>query len=83
MTIIGHSYSLVKSSTKCAPALAAGGGDLTSRVGESGNDEVTELARSFNKFVATVQTIIIDTAKTTDSLKTNGENIVQLRDEMK
>ncbi|MCG3723138.1 methyl-accepting chemotaxis protein [Vibrio cincinnatiensis] len=62
--------------------IAAGGGDLTSRVGESGNDEVTELARSFNKFVATVQTIIIDTAKTTDSLKTNGENIVQLRDEM-
>ena len=28
MTIIGHSYSLVKSSTKCAPALVGGGDRL-------------------------------------------------------
>ena len=62
--------------------IAAGGGDLTSRVQEKGDDEVTELASAFNQFVATVQSIIVDTAKTTQQLTDNGHAIAKLRDEM-
>lgn len=62
--------------------IAAGGGDLTSRVEEKGDDEVTELASAFNQFVATVQSIIVDTAKTTQHLTGNGHAIANLRDEM-
>ncbi|MGL5472638.1 MAG: methyl-accepting chemotaxis protein [Shewanella sp.] len=62
--------------------IAAGGGDLTSRVAEQGNDEITELAAAFNQFVATVQSIIVDTANTTQHLTHNGHAIAQLRDKM-
>ena len=62
--------------------IAAGGGDLTSRVKAKGDDEVAELANAFNKFVKTVQSIIVDTAQTTAELSTNGQEISRLRDEM-
>ena len=72
----------IKQMSESMNDIAAGGGDLTSRVVEQGNDEVTELASAFNKFVATVQSIIVDTAKTTEQLTRNGHAIAQLRDEM-
>ncbi|WP_282066664.1 methyl-accepting chemotaxis protein [Vibrio rotiferianus] len=72
----------IKKMSESMNDIAAGGGDLTSRVVEQGNDEVTELASAFNKFVATVQSIIVDTAKTTEQLTRNGHAIAQLRDEM-
>jgi methyl-accepting chemotaxis protein len=37
------------------------------------------LAKAFNRFVETVQEIVIDTARTTDSLKQNGSAITSVR----
>ncbi|NLS12923.1 methyl-accepting chemotaxis protein [Vibrio sp. SM6] len=62
--------------------IAAGGGDLTSRVTAQGDDEIAGLAKAFNQFVETVQEIIVDTAQTTEKLNTNGLKISDLRDEM-
>ncbi|MEZ8611131.1 methyl-accepting chemotaxis protein [Vibrio sp. 10N.222.51.C8] len=62
--------------------IASGGGDLTSRVAEVGNDEVTSLAKAFNQFVATIQSIILETSNTTKLLDKSGHGISQLRDEM-
>jgi methyl-accepting chemotaxis protein len=40
--------------------ISDGDGDLTRRLDESGNDELAELARSFNRFVGKVQSILFE-----------------------
>lgn len=62
--------------------IASGGGNLTSRVAEVGNDEVTSLAKAFNQFVATIQSIILETSNTMKLLDKSGHHIARLRDEM-
>ncbi len=42
--------------------IAQGEGDLTRRLPETGNDEVTELSRRFNQFVNSLQSIIANVA---------------------
>ncbi|WP_234497464.1 methyl-accepting chemotaxis protein [Vibrio maritimus] len=69
----------IKGMAKSMNDIAAVGGDLTSRVTATSNDEVSDLAKAFNRFVETVQEIVIDTARTTESLKQNGSAITSVR----
>ena len=48
--------------------VAEGEGDLTHRLEESGNDELSQLARGFNGFVKYIQHVISQTAKTTSTV---------------
>ncbi|RUR54410.1 methyl-accepting chemotaxis protein [Vreelandella populi] len=40
--------------------IASGEGDLTQRLPEQGNDEVTQIARAFNRFVGKMEAVLID-----------------------
>lgn len=46
--------------SKALARIAEGGGDLTQRIHVTSGDEVGELASNFNRFVETMQTLIID-----------------------
>lgn len=48
--------------------IAAGDGDLTQRLPETGNDEITQLASAFNAFIDKVHTLVKQTSQTTDSV---------------
>ncbi len=55
------SRDLVKPLTKTAvslEAIASGGGDLTDRLDESGNDEITRLARAYNQFANKIEQVV-------------------------
>lgn len=70
--------------------IAAGEGDLTQRLPEKGNDEIDQVAASFNKFVARIQETLrqtnesmVELSSATDALKVlasqNSESVNQQR----
>ncbi len=56
--------------------IASGEADLTQRLDTDSNDEFGDLARSFNSFVANIQTVVGDVKGSTEELH---ENVVALR----
>jgi methyl-accepting chemotaxis protein len=50
--------------------IASGGGDLTGRLEVTGNDEISEMARGFNGFVSSIQSLIKD-------IRTSSEQVDQ------
>ncbi len=72
----------IKLMSKNMNDIAAGGGDLTSRVQTTSNDEVADLAHSFNKFVETIQGIVKETSISAQELAQSGKSINELRLDM-
>jgi len=67
---VGHVTQRLKS-------IASGDGDLAARVIEiQGNDEITELARSFNAFSAHIRDIMSDVSEVTTSVCNTSDEIV-------
>ncbi|MGR5452891.1 methyl-accepting chemotaxis protein [Vibrio alfacsensis] len=60
--------------------IATGGGDLTSRAPCQSKDEIGDLGKNFNSFVATIQTIVTDVAKATDQLSQVSEKVRVTKD---
>jgi methyl-accepting chemotaxis protein len=58
--------------------IAQGEGDLTRRLPEAGNDEVTELSRRFNQFVERLQSIIGHVAQTAREVSGSASTLSQL-----
>jgi methyl-accepting chemotaxis protein len=56
--------------------IAGGGGDLTTRLPETGGDELTGVSRSFNQFVGSLQTLIRDVASSASSLSAAATELV-------
>ncbi|TVP51784.1 MAG: methyl-accepting chemotaxis protein, partial [Halomonas sp.] len=48
--------------------IASGEGDLTQRLPEDGNDEVTQIARAFNRFVSKMEAVLIDVRTSSESV---------------
>lgn len=48
--------------------IASGEGDLTQRLPEEGNDEVTQIASAFNRFVGKMETVLIDVRTSSESV---------------
>ncbi|WP_085919456.1 methyl-accepting chemotaxis protein [Halomonas sp. CSM-2] len=48
--------------------IASGEGDLTQRLPEEGNDEITQIAAAFNRFVATMDTVLQDVRSSSESV---------------
>ncbi len=61
--------------TRTMREISRGAGDLTQRLREDGNDELSYLARSFNQFISQIQTIISESKSATDSLSDMGRKI--------
>ncbi|GGI82246.1 methyl-accepting chemotaxis protein [Shewanella gelidii] len=57
--------------------LGKGEGDLTSRIDESGAEEISRLAKGFNVFVAKIQTVVQDVATTAKDVTAASENVYQ------
>tara|TARA_R110000868_G_scaffold5065_6_gene31244 strand:- start:28029 stop:29666 length:1638 start_codon:yes stop_codon:yes gene_type:complete len=55
--------------------IARGEGDLTQRLPAQGNDEITEIARSFNLFVEAIQKVVSESKSTTQVLGQLTHNI--------
>ena len=55
--------------------IARGEGDLTQRLPAQGNDEITEIARSFNLFVEAIQKVVSESKSTTQVLGQLTNNI--------
>lgn len=48
--------------------IASGEGDLTQRLPEDGNDEVTQIASAFNRFVGKMEAVLIDVRTSSESV---------------
>lgn len=48
--------------------IASGEGDLTRRLPETGNDEVTQIAKAFNRFVGKMEAVLIDVRTSSESV---------------
>lgn len=48
--------------------IASGEGDLTQRLPEEGNDEVTQIASAFNRFVSKMEHVLIDVRTSSESV---------------
>lgn len=48
--------------------IASGEGDLTQRLPEEGNDEVTQIASAFNRFVSKMEAVLIDVRNSSESV---------------
>ncbi|SDM95427.1 methyl-accepting chemotaxis protein [Vreelandella arcis] len=48
--------------------IASGEGDLTQRLPEEGNDEITHIAAAFNRFVATMDTVLQDVRSSSEAV---------------
>jgi len=57
--------------------ISRGEGDLTQRLPASGNDEVTEIAASFNKFVEQIQKLISEVQSTSTHVIDGTERIIR------
>ncbi|OPX55856.1 Methyl-accepting chemotaxis protein [Oceanospirillum multiglobuliferum] len=53
--------------------IAHGDGDLTARLDESGNDEITQLSRSFNRFTGHIREMVQQMARTSQALNQTSE----------
>ncbi|XOV78852.1 MAG: methyl-accepting chemotaxis protein [Aestuariibacter sp.] len=60
--------------------ISAGHGDLTKRLKTSSQDEVGQLAGSFNQFVATIQTLIKDVLISSEQVRSTAIDIHQRND---
>ncbi|GEN26370.1 methyl-accepting chemotaxis protein [Halovibrio variabilis] len=49
-------------------SIASGEGDLTQRLPEDGNDEVTQIASAFNRFVGKMEAVLIDVRTSSESV---------------
>jgi methyl-accepting chemotaxis protein len=63
-------------------AIASGGSDLTTRLPENGNDEITQLASWFNTFVEKLQNIIREVIRNSDTVSESSTKLSQLAEEM-
>ncbi|WP_428506093.1 methyl-accepting chemotaxis protein [Roseateles sp.] len=55
--------------------ISAGGGDLTQRLPESGRDEISRIAASFNMFAEKIQRILLDVRSASNSITTASSEI--------
>ncbi len=58
--------------------IAQGEGDLTQRLSTNGKDELSELAGSFNQFIARIQDIIRESKSATDQVSESGQDIASI-----
>ncbi|MEM1331394.1 MAG: methyl-accepting chemotaxis protein [Planctomycetota bacterium] len=73
--IAGRITSRINNVTKGLTSMAGGDGDLTKRLAETGRDEVTDLAKAFNGFVAGLADLIRDISKATDTVSQSAERV--------
>ncbi len=71
----------LKLTTSALEEIAAGEGDLRQRLSESGKDEIADLARAFNKFVAKVQQLVIEITESTSQLASAAEEMSAITEE--
>ncbi|MCZ2722184.1 methyl-accepting chemotaxis protein [Marinomonas sp. 15G1-11] len=57
--------------------IASGSRDLTLRLKEDGNDELTAIAKSFNRFISSINALILDTQNKAFKLAEEGEQMSQ------
>ena len=55
--------------------ISSGSGDLTKRLSHSGNDEVAGIATSFNRFVETIEDVLILIKKTSYTVSNDADDI--------
>ncbi|MBO2621868.1 methyl-accepting chemotaxis protein [Shewanella algae] len=65
----------IAQTTSAMEDIAQGEGDLTKRIEVSSKDEIADLARAFNLFVAKIQQTIQQVTQATDSLATSAEEM--------
>ncbi len=78
------SYMITKplnNTVKAMHDIADGEGDLTSRLSARGTDEISDLAKGFNNFVAKVQETIYEVSGSTSQLAAAAEKMLLITDE--
>ncbi len=67
----------IRSAVNMLKDIAEGEGDLTQRLMISTNDEISELAQYFNKFIEKIQRIIVEISVTTQTLENSSNDLNQ------
>lgn len=68
--------------TRRMEEIANGEGDLTRRLPEAGSDELSQMARSFNRFVAMIHQLVQDITRTSQDVSQQAGNGVSIANEM-
>lgn len=75
MLVFGSVTKSVKQLNTSFDTFASGGNDLTQRISVKGNDEIGQLAMSFNQFVEKVQSVLSEVAEATNLLTSSSQNM--------
>ena len=79
---VGHSVTLpLKNVSSTMREIAEGEGDLRQRLPDEGSDELSELGRRFNAFVAKIQNTIREVGTTTDQVASAAEELSRVANE--
>ncbi|MGM3387544.1 methyl-accepting chemotaxis protein [Stutzerimonas stutzeri] len=70
----------IRQVTQALVEIGGGGGDLTRRLDESRADELGDLARGFNRFIASLRVLIGDVLTTSQQLRTSVGQVAQVVD---
>ncbi|GAB6386552.1 methyl-accepting chemotaxis protein [Stutzerimonas marianensis] len=70
----------IRQVTQALVEIGGGGGDLTRRLDESRADELGDLARGFNRFIASLRVLIGDVLTTSQQLRTAVGQVAQVVD---
>ncbi|GAB4355355.1 MAG: methyl-accepting chemotaxis protein [Gammaproteobacteria bacterium] len=88
LLLVGLSWLLVSSiqrrltaTEKAMANIAEGEGDLTQRLDESGNDEISAVARGFNKFCGRIQDMVRQMNEASAQLQSSVQNMTQVVEE--
>jgi len=73
----------VNSATNAMKAIAEEDGDLTQRLPTNGKDELADLARYFNVFIARIQKMLQEVSQTVKELEVSSVDLLQITHEAK
>ncbi len=78
VSVIGQ----VKKFIKSVGDLTSGQGDLTVRIHASNKDELNELAENFNRFIANVQSIVLEVKEASDDVASGNNQLASTMEEL-
>ena len=78
LLVVGSIIKPLKNAVTAMANIAEGGGDLTHRLSVSGNDELSQLARAFNRFAQQVRDLVAQVANSSTTLTQSASGLEKI-----
>lgn len=78
LLVVGSIIKPLKNAVTAMANIAEGGGDLTHRLSVSGNDELSQLARAFNRFAQQVRDLVAQVSNSSTTLTQSASSLEKI-----